>query len=578
MMKIIFFYIFFVLSFIPLHAKNLKITAKNISLNKDKQITIFEKNVVIVTEDNNTITSDYAEYNKKLNLIKLKNNVVLIDSKKNILETNDAEYNEITKIFKSIGETIITTKEEYKIKGKNIIFDNLNKIINSNEKTVIKDKNEYTIYLNKFNYEINTSIFKSIGSIKIIDKINNVYEFSQIYIDTEKREIIGTDSKIFINQEDFKVSKKNKPRIFSNTINLNEDASIFGKSIFTLCDYRKNDKCPPWSIQASKMLHDSKKKTIYYDNAVIKVYDLPIFYFPKFSHPDPTVKRRSGFLPPSFSETKTLGAGVSIPYFWAIDESKNFTFTNRLQFTENPIFLGEYHQVFKNSFLMTDFGFTEGYKKTDAIKKAGQKSHFFSKFVKDFSSNKYESKLSLNLQEVSNDKYFKLYKIKSNLVDHNINNLENSLNFTFQEDDLFLGFNTSSYETLSETYNDKYEYILPEIILDKNLISSNKFGKLDIQSNFKSHNYDTNKKTNFLINDLNWSSRDLRNKKGVKSKLSANFKNINYETKNVKEFKKEPTNELFGALGFLSEINLLKENNNSTHYFKPKLFSKINHT
>ena len=52
-------------------------------------------------------------------------------------------------------------------------------------------------------------------------------------------------------------------------------------------------------IQASELLHD-KKKTIYYDNAVVKVYDIPIFYFPKLSHPDPTVDRRTGFLPPSF--------------------------------------------------------------------------------------------------------------------------------------------------------------------------------------------------------------------------------------------------------------------------------------
>ena len=43
------------------------------------------------------------------------------------------------------------------------------------------------------------------------------------------------------------------------------------------------------------MLHDSKKKTIYYNNAVIKVYDVPIFYIPKLSHPDPTVKEDQDF-------------------------------------------------------------------------------------------------------------------------------------------------------------------------------------------------------------------------------------------------------------------------------------------
>ena len=76
---------------------------------------------------------------------------------------------------------------------------------------------------------------------------------------------------------------------------MDKQITTFGKSNFTLCNYRKNDKCPPWTIQSSKMLHDKKKKTIYYDNALIKVYDIPVFYSPKLSHPDPSVKRRSGY-------------------------------------------------------------------------------------------------------------------------------------------------------------------------------------------------------------------------------------------------------------------------------------------
>ena len=117
--------------------------------------------------------------------------------------------------------------------------------------------------------------------------------------------------KFFIGE--VKIDERNKPRIFANAFKMKDEESSFSKSIFTLCDYRENDKCPPWSIQASEMLHDRKKKTIYYDNAVIKVYDIPIFYLPRLSHPDPTVDRRSGFLPPSFSDSKNLGAGVSIP-------------------------------------------------------------------------------------------------------------------------------------------------------------------------------------------------------------------------------------------------------------------------
>ena len=101
-----------------------------------------------------------------------------------------------------------------------------------------------------------------------------------------------------------------------------------------MCGYRTNkqnkDLCPPWTIQASQILHDNKKKTIYYDNAVIKVYNIPIFYLPKLSHPDPSVKRRTGFLSPTLNDTKNLGLGLKLPYYFAINEDKDFTLTNRL--------------------------------------------------------------------------------------------------------------------------------------------------------------------------------------------------------------------------------------------------------
>ena len=71
---------------------------------------------------------------------------------------------------------------------------------------------------------------------------------------------------------------------------------------------------------------------------------------------------------------------------------------------------------------------------------------------------------------------------------------------------IFFGLNASLYETLKEDYNDKYEFILPEITIDKNLLSNDKIGNLDLQTNYKVHKYDTNKLTNFLVNDFNWSS------------------------------------------------------------------------
>ena len=175
----------------------------------------------------------------------------------------------------------------------------------SKNKTKLVDQDKNSINLTNFEYQINESIFKSIGEISITDNSNNNYEFSQIYIDTKKKEIIGTDIKARMDPDQFGVNSKNKPRLFANTIQISKDKNIFNKGIFTLCDYRKNDKCPPWQIQSTKILHDNKKKTIYYDNAIIKIYNIPIFYFPKLSHPDPTVDRRSGFYHLHFMILKT---------------------------------------------------------------------------------------------------------------------------------------------------------------------------------------------------------------------------------------------------------------------------------
>ena len=444
------------------------------------------------------------------------------------------------------------------------------------KKTTIEDRDENIINLENFNYQKTSKIFKSIGLVEILDKQKNSYNFSQVYIDTEKNEILGSDVSAYLDDEEFKIDKRNNPRILANTFSSNKDKSIFKKSVFTLCGYRINEKdedlCPPWTIQATQMLHDNKKKTIYYDNAVIKIYDIPIFYFPKLAHPDPSVKRRSGFLPPAWDDTKNLGLGLKLPYFFDIDNDKDFTLTNNLYVDENPLIMGEYRQALKNSNLILNMGYTEGYKKTSSKKIGGDKSHFFSEFTHNFlTKNDTKSNLRIKTQDVSNDKYLKLYKIDSNIVDYKQNYLENSINYSRTANNYFLSLDTSVYETLKEGYNDKYEYIYPEILYDTNLLQDDNLGILDLQTNLKITNYDTNKTSKIFVNDLDWNSKDLNFQNGLNGKLIGKIKNVNYETKNVKNFKEDQTNELHGAIGYLSKIELFKDlGNNGQSLLTPK--------
>ncbi len=536
----------FLLSANTSHADSLNISASNISIDKKEKLTVFKGDVYAKDEKNNEFKTQYAEYKKEL------------------------------KLLESKGKTTILTSEGFYLVGEDILFDNKNYLIKSSKPAQIQDLEKNNIFLENFEYSTVDNFFKSIGKVKLVDSKNNSYSFSQIYIDEKKREIFGTDIKTFINQDSFKINKKNKPRVFANTLMIKKDITHFGKSAFTLCNFRKNDKCPPWQLQAKKMKHDKKKKTIYYDNAVLKVYDLPIFYFPKLSHPDPTVDRRSGFLPPLFSDSKNLGTGFGVPYYWNIGPDKDFTLTSKFFTSEHPLFLGEYRQAFKKTNLIMDFGHTEGYKKTSATKTAGSKSHFFSKLVTIFEGkNNSKNSIELSLQNVSNDKYLKLYKINTDLVEHETDTLENSLDFSHEDEDLFFGFKASVYETLKDTYNDKYEYILPEIIFDKNLFTSNRFGNADFQSNIKVHNYDTNKFTKFFVNNLDWTFRNINFESGLTGQFLAKLKNVNYEAKNTSIFKNDTTSEFFGALGYLTKVDLIKQSDNDTkHFLSPKALFK----
>ena len=111
-------------------------------------------------------------------------------------------------------------------------------------------------------------------------------------------------------------------------------------------------------------------------------------------------------MPPTFADSKNLGAGLSVPYFWAINDDKNLTVTSKLFADEHPLIIGEYHQAFKNSSFLADFGYTKGYKKTSSSKKAGDKSHIFQNLLKIL-----KAKQALKILLISKFKMFQMINI-----------------------------------------------------------------------------------------------------------------------------------------------------------------------
>ena len=109
-----------------------------------------------------------------------------------------------------------------------------------------------------FNYNSVKNILFSKGDIKLEDK-KNIYRFEQLYID-EKEKIVGSDAKIFLNDNSLKVDVRNNPRIFANSVSIDKGISSVQKGVFTFCEYRENEKCPPWELRAKQIKHNNSKK------------------------------------------------------------------------------------------------------------------------------------------------------------------------------------------------------------------------------------------------------------------------------------------------------------------------------
>jgi hypothetical protein len=98
------------------------------------------------------------------------------------------------------------------------------------------------------------------------------------------------------------------------------EVMIFRRGVYTACEpCRDNPLRPPlWQIKASRIVHDQVTQTVSYRDARLEFFGLPVAYFPYFQHPDPSVKRKTGFLTPTIRHNVTRGYGITAPFFWAL--------------------------------------------------------------------------------------------------------------------------------------------------------------------------------------------------------------------------------------------------------------------
>ena len=112
------------------------------------------------------------------------------------------------------------------------------------------------------------------------------------------------------------------------------DRTDFDKAVYTACEPCRNkpDARPLWEAKAQRVTHNQAEQLIEYRDAWLELGGIPIMYTPYLSHPDPTVRRKSGFLVPTAGLSSNIGPNLTIPYFWAIKDNQDITFMPRFLF------------------------------------------------------------------------------------------------------------------------------------------------------------------------------------------------------------------------------------------------------
>ncbi len=538
-------------------SKEVEFKASEIEISNDKNITTANEGIAVIQDDGIIIEGAKIKYLKKESLLIVEyGKISTLDKNLEIISDN-IEY--------KIDKSELNLKQNVKITEKlNNLLINANEISYDVESQKIKSKNYSEIKddlgniykVEKFEYSLKDKIIK-LNNINIIDIEENFFKIDLAFLDLNKKELIAKDIDL-----NFKISpdSENEPRLKGRSLVSNKNNTIVKKGTFTFC--KKREKCPPWEMSANEIRHDKIKKTIYYKNASLKIYDNKVFYFPKFFHPDPTVKRQSGFLIPRLQDNTTTGLSLNLPYFIAISDNKDMTLNPRFFADDQFLLQSEFRQKNKDSNHIADLS-------QFISENENSKGHLFYNFFKNYKNETFdEIDLNINLEQVSDETYLKAYKIKSPII-NNTSNLTNSINANFYNDRTSINTNLDIYEDLSKEDSDKYEYV-PNFSFSK-VINNN----YSINSKGYYKNYNTNITEKVLINNFEFSSTPKYLDNGLINETKFLVKNVNSEANNSKNFKNEKSIYLSPTMQSNYSFPLEKNTNKFNNIIKPKISLKL---
>ena len=181
------------------------------------------------------------------------------------------------------------------------------------------DYNNYVLNADTITYDQKTDTVRAEGHLTMLSPDGNVAFAKSATLTSGMRDGVLESFSALIG--------KNGRLVASRATRKNGTQTTAYDAAYTPCKIcnKPGQRTPVWQVQASRVVHDQTKHRIYFTNAIIKMFGVPVFYAPFFSTADPTVKRQSGLLMPDIGSSSTMGTFVRLPLYISFTDSQDMT-------------------------------------------------------------------------------------------------------------------------------------------------------------------------------------------------------------------------------------------------------------
>jgi LPS-assembly protein len=195
---------------------------------------------------------------------------------------------------------------------------------------------ERILLADSLTYNLDTDVITAQGDVSLLEPSGEVIFADYVEVTGDLRE--GAI-------RSFRMLLTDRSRLAAaNAVRVDGRLTQMRKVVFSPCEPCREDheRAPLWQIKAERVTHDQQEKMLKYRNARMELFGVPVIYTPYFEHPDPTVKRKSGFLSPSFGFSDELGTRFQIPYYWAISPQRDLTVEPIYTTKQGVVMTGQY--------------------------------------------------------------------------------------------------------------------------------------------------------------------------------------------------------------------------------------------